>query len=293
MTSAQNLREWALYLAALGWRVFPLVPGAQRPAVRDWEARATADPERITRCWYTRPFNIGVATGPSGLLVVDLDPAKTDDGPDGAEGLAVLAATRGVTVPDTYTVTTPRGGQHLYFRLPPGVRLRNSASLLAASVDTRAGGGYVVGPGSMRPDGGYELTDDTDPAELPAWLVQALSERPPAALSAPADIACANPTGYAAAALRGEADQVRQAPSGQHNAVLSRAAYRCGQLVGAGVLDVDTAKAELSSAAGFLIGADCGCTHAEVTRVIDAGLTAGARNPRRNVARTHPRRDAA
>jgi hypothetical protein len=160
-------------------------------------------------------------------------------------------------------------------------------------VDTRAGGGYVVGPGSVRPDGGYELTDDTEPAELPAWLVQALSERPPAAISAPADIASANPTGYAAAALRREADQVRQAPSGQHNAVLSRAAYRCGQLVGAELLDIDTAKAELSSAGGSLVGADCGCTHAEVARVIGAGLTAGARNPRRIKPRTDPRRDAA
>jgi hypothetical protein len=117
-------------------------------------------------------------------------------------------------------------------------------------------------------------------------LVQALSERPSPALSAAPDIACAHPTGYGSAALRGEADQVRGAPSGQHNAVLSRAAYRCGQLVGAGVLDVDTARAELTSAGGFLVGADCDCTPAEVARVIEAGLTAGARNPRRNVGRS-------
>jgi hypothetical protein len=58
MTTTDNLREWALYLARLGWRIFPLVPGAQRPAVKDWETRATTDPERITRCWYTRPFNL-------------------------------------------------------------------------------------------------------------------------------------------------------------------------------------------------------------------------------------------
>ena len=47
---------------------------------------------------------------------------------------------------------------------------------------------------------------------------------------------------------------------------------------------------------GFLIGADCGCTATEVTRVIDAGLAAGARNPRRTTPRTSPAspgRDAA
>ena len=65
------------------------------------------------------------------------------------------------------------------------------------------------------------------------------------------------------------------------------------QLVGAGLLDHATARAELVSAGGFLIDADCGCTATEITRVIDAGLTAGARNPRRTHPRTSTGRDAA
>lgn len=286
-TGRNPLRDWALYLVAMGWAVFPLLPGTKRPAIRDWEHRATTDPERITRCWHGGGgFNIGLATGPSGLVVLDLDPAKTAEGPDGATGLAALADVRGVRLPATYTVSTPRGGTHLYFRTPPGVRLRNTAGALAPSVDTRADGGYVVAPGSMRPDGGYELRDDTDPADLPAWVVQALSQRPAATLSAPTQSTATNPTGYVAAALRGEADRVRHAPTGQHNTVLSRAAYALGQLAGAGLLDQNTARAELTSAGGFLIGADCGCTPTEVTRVIEAGLTAGARNPRRITPRT-------
>lgn len=295
MTNTEHLRDWALYLAGLGWHVFPLRPGSKTPAIRDWETRATVDPGRIGQCWHARgrAFNIGVATGPSELVVVDLDPAKTQDGADGAAGLAALAEDRSVTVPPTYTVTTPRGGTHLYYRCPPGVRLRNTQSHPAPHVDTRARGGYVVGPGSVRADGGYELTDDTAPADLPAWLVQALTERPPQPLSAGAEKPCANPTGYVGAALAGETDKVRHAPPGQHNAVLSRAAYALGQLVGAGLLGQDLALAELTSAAGFLIGADCDCTPTEVARVITAGLTAGARNPRRTAPRTEPRRDAA
>lgn len=292
--STENLLDWALHLAGMGWAVFPLVPGGKRAAVREWEQRATTNPQRITRCWYgQRGFNIGVATGPAGLVVVDLDPAKTPDGPDGATGLADLAQARGVRLPATYTVRTPRGGTHLYYRTPAGVRLRNTQSHLAPSIDTRAAGGYVVGPGSVRPDGGYELTDDTDPPDLPAWLVQALTERPAASLSAPADIACTDPTGYASAALAGECDRVRHAPSGQHNAVLCSAAYALGQLIGAGLLDYDTARAELTTAAQALIGADCDCTPREVTRVITAGLTAGTRNPRRTTPRTSSGRSAA
>ena len=288
MTTNQ-LHDWAQHLASRGWAVFPIVPGAQRPpAIRDWESRATTDPERIKSCWYGRGFNIGVATGPSGLVVVDLDPAKTPGAPDGAAGLAALAAARNVTLPATWTVSTPRGGCHLYFTCPPGVRLRNTESRLAPAIDTRAGGGYVAAPGSRRPDGAYELVDDTDPPELPGWLVQALSERPSGSISAPAERPCTDVGGYVGAALRGECDKVRHAPAGRHNAVLCRAAYALGQLVGAGVLDHATARAELVSAGGFLIGTDCGCTATEVTRVIDAGLRAGAANPRRTTPCTSP-----
>jgi hypothetical protein len=90
------------------------------------------------------------------------------------------------------------------------------------------------------------------------------------------------------AALRGECQRVRTAPSGQHNAVLCRAAYALGQLVGAELLVEATARAELTTAAEVLINADCDCTPHEVTRVITAGLVAGARNPRGTTPRTNP-----
>ena len=96
-----------------------------------------------------------------------------------------------------------------------------------------------------------------------------------------------------AAAVAGECDKVQHAPPGQHNAVLCRAAYALGQLVGAGVLAHATARAELVSAGGFLVGADCDCTPSEVARVIDSGLAAGARNPRRTAPRTSSGRTAA
>jgi hypothetical protein len=102
-------------------------------------------------------------------------------------------------------------------------------------------------------------------------------------------VAATNPSGYALAALRGEAQRVRTAPPGQHNAVLCRAAYALGQLVGARLLTEATARAELTTAAQALISANCDCTPCEITRVITAGLTAGARNPRRATLRTSHR----
>jgi hypothetical protein len=88
------------------------------------------------------------------------------------------------------------------------------------------------------------------------------------------------------AALQGECQRVRTAPPGQHNAVLCRAAYALGQLVGAGLLHEAAARAELTTAADSLISADCDCTPREIARVITAGLAAGARNPRRTTVRT-------
>jgi hypothetical protein len=287
-----TLRTWALHLAARGWHVFPITPGAKKPPVIDrWETRASTDPDQITRWWRQVPFSIGIATGPSGLVVVDLDtPKPGETAPDrwaalgigsGAGVLRALARQHDTTVTPTFAVTTPSGGWHLYYTAPTGAQLRNTQDALGWKIDTRAQGGYVVAPGSPVAPGGYELIDDREPAELPSWLHQALTPKPATALSAPAVAAATNPNGYASAAIRGEAHGVRTAPPGQHNAVLCRAAYALGQLIGAGILDHDTARAELTVAAEALISADCDCTPTEVARVIAAGLAAGARNPRR------------
>jgi hypothetical protein len=215
------------------------------------------------------------------LVVVDLDmPKDGDTGPDGPTAFTALAAERGGPIPATYAVITPSGGSHRYFVAPPGVRLRNTAKHLCPNVDTRAGGGYVVGPGSVLPNGGYELDDDTDPALLPAWLVQAIVEKPAAAYSAPVQIRSTDTGTYGAAALRGEVQRVRDAVPGTYNEVLSTAAYTIGRKVGAGIIPHDTARAELIAAGETLIGSAHWPPNArEVVRVVDAGLTKGASNP--------------
>lgn len=281
MGTTSPLLDWALHLAARGWHLFPLASHAKRPAIKDWQTRATTDTDRITRCWQRAPYNIGLATGPSGLVVLDLDtPTNGDTAADGAEELAALCQTRGVALPGTYSVTTPSGGRHLYFTSPDGVTLRNTSGTLGARIDTRAQGGYVVAPGSLLASGGYELVDDEDPAELPAWLVQALLERPAQPDSSPREIATHHRSAYAQAALDGECQRVRNAPAGQHNTVLSTAAFNLGQLIPTQLLDHTTTEHALTTAADPLATSDCACTHHEITRVIRAGLTAGGRQPR-------------
>ena len=299
MDTTANLRAWALHFAARGWHVFPITPYAKKePVIKQWEARASTDPDHITHWWRHTPYSIGIATGPSGLVILDLDtPKPSEPIPDrwasrgittGTDVLRTLARAQGTTITPTWTVRTPSGGWHLYYTTPPGAQLRNTQATIDWKIDTRAYGGYIVAPGSPVPPHGYELVDDQDPAPLPPWLHHALSPQPSPALATPAVAATTNRHAYVVAALRGECHRVRTAPPGQHNATLCRAAYALGQLIGAGLLDETTARTELTTAAQILVSADCDCTLREITRVITAGLTAGARNPRH----TTPRRTA-
>lgn len=287
----QQLLRWAMSLSEAGWKIFPLIPGTKRPAIRAWEQRATNDPQRVRRCWSHGPFNIGLAIGASGHLAVDLDtPDPGEVAPEGwsmrgissgADVLAVLAARAGTTLPRTYTITTPSGGKHLYFRQPPGTELRNTAGTLGWLIDTRGHGGYVVAPGSITENGTYEVHDDHPPVDSPGWLVQALDSKPSTAISAPREIASTLHSAYVAAALRGEANRVVKARSGRHNTTLFEAAVALGQLVGGNHLDHGEATLMLQRAADHHVRSACNCTQHEVGQTIRSGLRAGMARPRR------------
>jgi hypothetical protein len=312
----------ALDAAARGWHVFPVRPGDKRPAYPDhtadrctgtdprcrgghqgWEPRATTDPARITRAWSAVPFNIGIATGPSGPVVLDLDVPKPGEEPparwalpgvgDGADVLAALAEEAGEMFPwETFAVRTRRGGMHLYFEAPTGAALRSTSGALGWLIDTRARGGYVVGPGSAvsLPDGTgrYEATYDRPPAPLPPWLATLLTAPRPAAPS----LECRSsdrgavraPGAYARAALQRESDAVRAAATGGRTHALNKAAYHLGQLIAVGALDDATAETALYEAASVHFAADQPVTPAEARASIRGGLAAGKRRPRRIAA---------
>ncbi|GAY11773.1 bifunctional DNA primase/polymerase [Pseudonocardia sp. N23] len=286
-----------LDLAARGWALFPVLPGRKQPAIRSWEQRATTNPDRIELFFTTHPdHNAGIAVGPSGLLVVDCDTPKPDqtdgteagrDGWDGWDVLHAMADGRG-GVPATWTVTTPSGGRHLYFRAPDPVAgqaaLGNTSRTLGPMLDTRGKGGQVLAPGSRLPNGAYQLADDTAPARLPGWITWRLTMRRPAAASAPPvapPVALGYRSVYVAAIVRAELARVRSAGRGGHNAAVFTAARALGQLVGAGVLDHHAAEADLTDAADHIVGGPCDCTARDIAASITSGLAHGTRRPRR------------
>jgi hypothetical protein len=219
----------ALWLASRGIHVHPLIPGRKlpprncnrcTPSTKDERNplyiehtpdeckciatgrychgvhAATTDPDRI-RAWSRQiPDALwGVAAGPSGLIILDVDrhggevpPAERilpgldwpeDIEPctikDGLDVLAVLCEIRNAPLldvaPRTLTVRTPSGGLHYWYRVPEGTTWRNNSSKLGWQLDVKAGWGYGIAPGGVTPTGTYRRVGDcVTIAELPAWL---------------------------------------------------------------------------------------------------------------------------
>jgi hypothetical protein len=267
---------------------------AARPRRSSAGRSATTDRQRITRFFTAHPdHNAGIVCGPSGLLVIDCDtpknpgnePADWAAGRDGWSVLAAMAAGRG-GLPETWTVATPSGGRHLYLRAPapgPGGRaLGNAGKTLGPMLDTRGAGGQVLAPGSRLPNGGYELLDDTDTANLPG-LAWRLSVRAATAISAPPDRSSTEvgDRGDLSAIVRAEPQRVAQAQRGGHNAAVFTAARALGQLVGARVLDSATVEHDLLAAAAHIITGPCDCTARDIAASIASGIADGRRRPRR------------
>jgi len=266
----------ALAAARRGWHVFPLRLDDKRPAVARWEQRATTDEHRIERCWNSGPYGIGIACGPSALVVVDLDEPKDDQlPPSGAETFAALAEPHGNV--DTYTVRTGRGGTHLYFRHPEdGPELRNTAGALGQLIDTRAHGGYVVAAGSTVAGNLYLATDPREVEPLPGWLADALRPTPmPAQRPVVVELPTDRRGAYVRAAIDAEVRRVAEAPEGRRNRSLYIAAVALGQLVAGGELSTVEAEAVLEHA-----GVGVGLRYLETVRTIASGLRAGGKRPR-------------
>jgi hypothetical protein len=277
-----SLLPCALEAADLGWPVFPLRPGAKRPRAQltRWESRATIDPHRISRWWRRHPTdNVAIATGPAGLVVIDIDTAAAGESrppewPSAGGGLDVYRslAERYGHVP-TWTVATAGGGWHLYYRAPAeGGPWRNTAGRIGWHIDTRAGGGYVVARGSVVDGRPYVLADLHKPVVLPAWLAERVAPRSQAAAGPSASELVPTRRSYAPAALAGEVQRVLDAPVGQRNAALNLAAWNLARHIATGVLargDVEAALQVAGEAAGGQTAAGVAAT---IRSAIDARL---------------------
>lgn len=339
--SPHRIARWC---AGQGWYVHPLAPGLKIPPAscalcRETIAKqpnpqyiqheieecrcieagrhchgvraATTDPALIDQWWSENPeYGVGVAAGPSNLLIVDLDlhqstppqPEKILPGLDlpdgldpatirsGLDTLALLCSLRRAPLltesPETFNVRTPSGGLHLWYTVEDSSQwCMDGRGRLGWQIDIRADRSYAVAPGTRTRDGLYApLGSCRKPAHLPRWLANDLARaglkrrapmrRPLARLNLP-DFSAGR--GYVATAVREELEAVATCRSGR-NDQLNRSAFSLGQLVGAGLVgrdDVHQALTEAAQAAGI------DPNEAKAQSTIRRGIDAGSRVPRR------------
>lgn len=181
--------EATIEYSRLGWAVLPLhTPDLQgtcscsagescsssgkHPRNRDGVHGASSEKKKIRQWWAESPdANIGIACGPSRLLVVDVDPRNGGD-----KTFKRLKKQHGF--PDTVTAITSGGGRHLYYLDDP----KSSRSVTdltgdSGGVDIKAASGYVVAPSSLHKSGEHyrwakgQSPNECDLAQAPEWLL--------------------------------------------------------------------------------------------------------------------------
>lgn len=201
MADLESVLDAAVAFAARGWRPFPVdhpglpvcggtggkclqnqrklgdCPSDKRGKhpVGGWGTMtASKSTEGMLRLWFSGQLrNIGIACGPSGLLVLDEDTLGA---------LTKLAESLGEAVPPTYRTRTSRGW-HYYFADPDNEFGNSAGALSDWHIDVRGGrgsGGYVLAAGSVHWTGHvYEAEDPyAMPAPLPDWIKRQLRAAP-------------------------------------------------------------------------------------------------------------------
>lgn len=311
--------EHALAYAAQNWPVFPCHPATKQPLVKGEVAGegglklATTDPERIRAWWKQWPnAMIGLPTGRAiGAFVVDVDAGEDKETGEIFEAAALqmnLDSAIGGQLPPTRFATTPRGGVHLYFRMPVEDPIGNRTNLLGkgSRIDIRGDGGYVIAPPSVRKDGvAYAWGSDDLVATPPPALIDLIlrrgsfDEHNAGGIGARAAAAVKPPAGrdakdrpeaslaagddavrkYGLAGLDAELQALRGAREGGRNDALNIAALKLAQLVAAGALHEGFVRAALEEAAASIgLVKDDGLRAVRAT--IESGFRKGRSQPR-------------
>ena len=217
----------------LPWPSFPC-DAQKQPTVRGGFKSARTVDLGLASMWLRNPGElVGVPTGSaSGFSVLDVDIHKGGD--------AWWNANKG-RLPKTRTHETRSGGVHLLFKHRDGIR--NTAARLAAGIDTRGQGGYVI----YWPATGLGVINADDLAPWPDWLKP--PEPEPARFTPLPPPGPVNSSRYASSALDRACSAISGAANGAQEATLNREAFSIGQLAGAGMLDQATAINRITSAA--------------------------------------------
>jgi hypothetical protein len=157
-----SMLEIALSCIERGWFVFPCIPKTKKPLTKQGFKDASNSRDTIEAWWTNYPdANVAIATGPSGLTVVDYD-----------HGLTGVADFANLETGRTYAVRTGRTdgfGVQQYFQ---GSGLKSTGwEKDGLKGDIRSATGYVMAAGCVHPSGEpYTVLVDAPLLPVPDWV---------------------------------------------------------------------------------------------------------------------------
>lgn len=189
-----SAHQWADSYRARALAVIPAAEHKKIPAGK-WREFQNGIPVTVHQRWYgaggeqRNNFRMGFLTGAASigngwkLLVIDLDEKGSISG--SATWNSWIADNELGCEPETWRARTGGGGEHIYFRYPADLHIRNTQETIAG-IDVRAEGGFIIAPPSRHSSGKpYQWLFspfETELAEAPAWLLEKVGGSGPPAL---------------------------------------------------------------------------------------------------------------
>jgi hypothetical protein len=178
--NSKSMTDIAIQYAENGIKCYPIVAGTKIPhkgsnGYKDGTNNIEAVKELFLK--YDPESNIGNNLEETDIIVVDVDRHSVDK--DGATSLQEIEEAYGV-LPPTYTVSTPNGGTHYYYRLP-GMNMKHNIVDFREGLDILATHVIAVPSTIIKTDGivgSYRVVSGkiTEIAMLPNFFVKLLSE---------------------------------------------------------------------------------------------------------------------
>ena len=263
-----NTLEAARTYVRLGYAVLPLAPGEKRPhgaLVPQGLKEASHDATRLRAWWRVCPrCGVGLLA-PQGVLVLDFDVL---------EAWEVLRRAF-PALEDAPRQKTPRGGYHVFLRLPDEVRLSATVRRVPG-VDLRGmGRAYVVAAPTRLKDGGdyaweVPLVSCGELPGVPEGLLLKLLPPPP---PPPQDVRQGASPRRLLALLEAYARVVARAPKGTRHNTLIRYALATGGLIPHGLDSAEAAQVLIAAAL------EAGLPEKEARDAVAWGLKAGQARP--------------
>jgi len=153
----------ALAMARRGYYIFPCST-SKHPLCEHGLTESTINEATIIAWWTRWPdAQIGINCGLSKIFVLDVDSAETWE-------------TIKVQHPEFLTtrrIKTGKGGYHLYFHSPEGIKIKSTAKKIQElpNVDTRCAGGYVIAEGCRNENGPYVVDNNAEIERIPGSLM--------------------------------------------------------------------------------------------------------------------------